>query len=500
MTAQDVLSRPQTGPASQVGQSPPLTPSQAKCLDDALTLLPASTILYIWGWRGRGKTRVLRELHAKVGGRLLTAADGLRAMNAGPPDHLEDALMGLLRDAFEDNDIVLFDDWNELGWFNGGEGDRPFLLGYAFISLLEELERQGKKFITTTPYGQTGWLPSGAPGAMIEAAPFDTLDKKAILEHYWGGEIDIGVIESLELAYNQLDGYQLEAAGRLLREQTDGPLTTPVLIGVFANLIANLSNTVLEDVENVSIRGLVGVEEQLETLERTVLLPMMQPDLAHSLGLKSARGVLLYGPPGTGKTTIGRLLAHRMKGKFFILDGTMLSDENMFYERVGALLDNAAASSPSVVFIDDADVIFRGGRSIGFARQLLSKLDGLANESQRDVCLVMTAMNIADMPPALIRSGRAEVWLEMKLPTREQRADILASYLKTVSNAPAFDALEAAALCEGYTPADLRGLIGDARALAAYDILTETPARPFNDYLAEAAAAITARKVVLAAL
>lgn len=479
------------------GVEPPLTPSQARAVEAAIGRLPICTMLYVWGWRGRGRSRVLRELHARLGGRLLQASDGLRAMNAGEPDHLEDSLIGLLRDAFRDEDLVFFDDWHELGSFAGHSGDRPYLLGSAFQALLGELEDQGKRLVATTYY--SGLLPAGVLGASVEVEPFVMEDKKAILEYHFGESVGQDVVESLDLAYKRLDGYQLEAAAKMLRERADGPLTAAALIAIF-DVIANRSNLVLEEVENVSTRGLYGVESQLETLERTVLLPMLQPDLALSLGLKPARGVLLHGPPGTGKTTIGRLLAHRMKGKFFVIDGTMLADDHMFHERVGALLDSAAASSPSVVFIDDADVIFRGGQSRGFARQLLSKLDGLANESQREVCLVMTAMSLADMPPALIRSGRAEVWLEMTLPTLEHRAEILASYLKEFPNAPTFDAREAAALCEGFTPADLRGLIGDARALAAYDILTKSPAKPFNAYLAQAAADVNARRAVLANL
>jgi len=89
-----------------------------------------------------------------------------------------------------------------------------------------------------------------------------------------------------------------------------------------------------------------------------------------------------------------------------------------------ALLAAAEASSPSVFFIDDADVIFKNGENSGFARKLPTKLDGLESESIGNVCIIMTAMDVADMPPAVVRSGRVEVWLHMALPDAQKRTGI----------------------------------------------------------------------------
>jgi len=69
---------------------------------------------------------------------------------------------------------------------------------------------------------------------------------------------------------------------------------------------------------------------------------------------------LPHGFPGAGKTSIGRALAHRMKGKFFMIDGTFITEPpGAFFNRVKAVFEAARANSPSVIFIDDADVLFK---------------------------------------------------------------------------------------------------------------------------------------------
>jgi len=114
-------------------------------------------------------------------------------------------------------------------------------------------------------------------------------------------------------------------------------------------------------------------------------------------------------------TTIGRALAHRLKGKFFLIDGTVNSDRGSFYDRMERVFEAAKRNAPSVIFIDDADVIFEA-RNHGLARYLLTMMDGLESASCERVCVMMTAMDTASLPPALLRSGRVELWLCTRLP------------------------------------------------------------------------------------
>jgi SpoVK/Ycf46/Vps4 family AAA+-type ATPase len=252
------------------------------------------------------------------------------------------------------------------------------------------------------------------------------------------------------------------------------------------------SNLDLAEVEAISFEHLKGAEALIEQLEILVLLPSRDPQLAKELGLKSKRGVLLYGAPGTGKTSIGRALAHQMKGKFFMIDGTFTTEPpGRFFQRINAVFAAAKANSPSVIFIDDADVLFKTDHVFGLNRYLLTQLDGLESESAGGVCVMMTAMNLKDLPPAILRSGRVEVWLETRLPDLTTRQEIIRHYASRLPPAHQdFDAARLAVLTEGFTPADLRRTVDDAKAFMAYDMFMKRPQKPFGAYVHAAGAAV----------
>src|SRR5206468_5062129 len=127
----------------------------------------------------------------------------------------------------------------------------------------------------------------------------------------------------------------------------------------------------------------------------------------------------------TGKTTVGRALAHRLKSKFFLIDGTYISGTAQFYGRVHEVFEEAKHNAPAIIFLDDSDAIFESGEELGLYRYLLTMLDGLESESAERICVMLTAMNVAHLPPALFRSGRIELWLDMRLPGNEARSSIL---------------------------------------------------------------------------
>ena len=106
----------------------------------------------------------------------------------------------------------------------------------------------------------------------------------------------------------------------------------------------------------------------ITALEDYIIMPMENLKLAAELGLAPKRGVMLAGPPGTGKTTIGRALARRLRGKFFLIDGTVISGTEYFYHHVNSIFHMAMANAPAIVFIDDSDVIFESAGA-GAARR-----------------------------------------------------------------------------------------------------------------------------------
>jgi transitional endoplasmic reticulum ATPase len=186
-------------------------------------------------------------------------------------------------------------------------------------------------------------------------------------------------------------------------------------------------------------------------------------------------------------------LAHRLKSKFFLIDGTVVAGSDSFYRRIFHVFEDAKRNAPSVVFIDDADVIFEEKDERGFYRYLLTMLDGLESASAERVCVVMTAMDVNSLPPAMVRSGRIELWLETKLPDETARATILREKLtKLPSPIRSADIATLANASRGMTGADLKAVVEDAKLLYAQDVVLNAPSRPPEEYYLEAIATVRA--------
>src|SRR5436309_10324996 len=140
------------------------------------------------------------------------------------------------------------------------------------------------------------------------------------------------------------------------------------------------SNVDLNEVQAVDLRSLKGLDDVIASLEANVVLPFENDKLATELRIKPKRGVLIIGPPGTGKTTVGRALAHRLKSKFFLIDGTFISGTRDFYDRIRNVVEAAKQNAPSIIFVDDSDVIFETGKEQGLYRYLLTLLDGIETD------------------------------------------------------------------------------------------------------------------------
>jgi SpoVK/Ycf46/Vps4 family AAA+-type ATPase len=246
------------------------------------------------------------------------------------------------------------------------------------------------------------------------------------------------------------------------------------------------SNVDLEEVAAVEWSDLKGVDDVIEQLEAKIALPFENDQLASELQLKPKRGVLLSGPPGTGKTTIGRALAHRLKGKFFLIDGTMNADSDNFQCRVERVFKAARQNAPSVIFIDDADVIFEAGNQ-GLYRYLLTMLDGLESASSERVCVMMTSMNPRALPPALLRSGRVELWLNTRLPDEPARAIILRD--KLCGLPPPMNLTDISRLAQetkGLSGADLKSIVEEGKLLYAQAIVQRQAIESPEEYFLRA--------------
>ena len=467
-----------------------LSPAQQQARDGILYALPLSHVFWLWGGRGMGKTTVLRDVHRTTGGAFLTMRDFMDAIRDHHPLAVEETLDQLLRGALEQHDCVILDDLDILQQLNYRDYPRHGFLDAPLTALLAYAAEAGKKLIVG---GEGVPEPVRVRSYPFGIPAFQSADYEALCAIFLGRararRLDFGKVH--RFAPN-LNAYQLKGSCSWLQREDE--LDTERFIAYLESQHLT-SNVDLEEVQAVDLHDLKGVDALVESLEASVILPLENDALAKELNLAPKRGVLLAGLPGTGKTTVGRALAHRLRSKFFLIDGTVISGGYDFYDKVQKIFEQAKRNAASIIFIDDSDVIFENGSDTGFYRYLLTMLDGLESESIGRICIMLTAMEVGTLPPALLRSGRIELWLETRLPDEPARAAILADHLAGAAAAIGeVDVAQLATASDGLTGADLKRVAEDGRLLFAYDKARDLPPRPPTDYFLDAVETVRRNK------
>ncbi|MCI0337304.1 MAG: AAA family ATPase, partial [Acidobacteria bacterium] len=445
-----------------------LCPAQLRAFDSLINTLAIGNVFVLYGGVGSGKSTVLREVHSKTGGVFLNMKDLIDAMRHQHPLALEENFERMIMKALVSHEIVILDDFhllNNVICCYGGYPRTGFLNAPLTTICLYASEAQ-KKLIFGSNSRIPGPLDQRAFNTSI--SEFSSADYEFLCRHYLSpegaGKLDY---EKVYRFAPKLNAHQLKGACLWIRQGQDTDTANFIEYLRTQHLVSNVD---LGEVQAVDLHDLKGVDDVIQSLEANIILPLENDELAAELNLKPKRGVLLAGPPGTGKTTIGRALAHRLKSKFFLIDGTFISGMGDFYIRVHQIFETAKQNAPSIIFIDDSDVIFESGEEMGLYRYLLTMLDGLESQSAGRVCVMMTAMDVGNLPPAMVRSGRIELWLEMQLPNEEARAAIVSEHVGQLPVALAhIDLPQIVSATEGFTGADLKRLIEDGKMLYAYD-------------------------------
>jgi transitional endoplasmic reticulum ATPase len=473
-----------------------LSPVQRLAFDRLLGGIAIGDVLVLQGPAGAGKSTILNLVHATMGGALLGMRQFIDQLAAREPMAIEEAFLGMLDDALAKHSLVIVDDLHLItNIVDSFDYPRTLLLDAGLTAVLGDAIGQRKKLVFTTS-GELPWSVRRR-AFTCEIGSFSERDYEAIcrphLESETAGGLDYAAIHRFAPALN---AHQLKNACVWLRGQP-ATSTAPVIEYLKAHHLAG--NVNLEEVPPVDWSDLKGVDDVIRALEAKIALPFENGELSTQLKLKPKRGVLLSGPPGTGKTTIGRALAHRLKGKFFLIDGTMISGQCDFYGRVEEIFKAAKQSAPSVIFIDDTDVILEDNGDRGFYRYLLTMLDGLESASAERVCVMMTAMNVTNLPQAVLRSGRVELWLETKLPDAPARAAILREKLAGLPAPLAAADLESlSASSRGLTGADLKAVVEDGKLLYAHDVAEKKAPRRVEEYFLEAIAEVRSNQACYA--
>lgn len=472
-----------------------LCPVQQQAFDTLIRQRSLNRIFELYSPSGNGCSTVLQQLHLTMGGTLLQMRDFVNQLQQKHPLALEETFEQMVMAALTQHSVVLIDD---LHLFNqivlcSHAYPRSGLLNLALLRCSNYAEEAKKTMVLgyCSDYGLCSPLSQRAYQVKIE--PFEVADYAFFCHHYLHSTIaaTLNYDRIFRFASN-LNGYQLKNSCLQLRQAST--LDTDQFIEYLRSRYL-ISNVNLGEVQAVDLNDLKGVDEILQSLEANMILPLEDDELVRELNLKPKRGVLLAGPPGTGKTTIGRALAHRLKSKFFLIDGTFISGTGSFYSSIQQVFEAAKQNAPAIVFIDDTDVIFENGDETGLYRYLLTILDGLESESAGQVCVMMTAMNVANLPPALVRSGRIELWLETRLPDSQARAAILTDLLDQLPLDLASVDLEPLVMAtEGLTGADLKRLVADGKTLYAYDKAYNRTLRSPTDYFLSAIEGVLASK------
>ncbi|MFB6156510.1 MAG: AAA family ATPase, partial [Haloferacaceae archaeon] len=223
---------------------------------------------------------------------------------------------------------------------------------------------------------------------------------------------------------------------------------------------------------DVTYEDIGGLEDELEQVREMIELPMRHPELFKRLGIEPPKGVLLHGPPGTGKTLIAKAVANEIDAHFETISGPEIMSK--YYgeseEQLRDIFDEATENAPAIVFIDELDSIAPKREEAGgdverrVVAQLLSLMDGL---DERGEVVVIGATNRVDaIDPALRRGGRFDREIEIGVPDRDGRKEILQVHTRTMPLAEGIDLDEFADNTHGFVGADLESLAKEAAMTA----------------------------------
>ena len=224
----------------------------------------------------------------------------------------------------------------------------------------------------------------------------------------------------------------------------------------------------LRGVPQVTYEDIGGIHNEIKKVREMIELPLRHPEIFEKLGIEAPKGVLLYGPPGTGKTLLAKAVANESQAHFISISGPEIMSK--FYgeseARLREIFKEAREKAPSIIFVDEIDSIapkreeVTGEVERRVVSQMLSLMDGL--EARGKVIVIAATNRPNAIDPALRRPGRFDREIEIKVPDKKGRSDILAIHSRNMPLADDVDMSKMAAVSHGYVGADLEYLCKEA--------------------------------------
>jgi transitional endoplasmic reticulum ATPase len=235
----------------------------------------------------------------------------------------------------------------------------------------------------------------------------------------------------------------------------------------------------LRGVPQVTYEDIGGLKEEIQKVREMIELPLRHPEIFEKLGIEAPKGVLLYGPPGTGKTLLAKAVANESNAHFISISGPEIMSK--FYgeseARLREIFKEAKEKAPSIIFIDEIDSIapkreeVTGEVERRVVSQLLSVMDGL--EARGKVIVIAATNRPNAIDPALRRPGRFDREIEIKVPDKRGRLEILQIHTRNMPLDTEVDQDRVAAVTHGFVGADLEYLCKEAAMKCLRRLLPE---------------------------
>src|ERR687886_2802555 len=209
-------------------------------------------------------------------------------------------------------------------------------------------------------------------------------------------------------------------------------------------------------VPQVAYEDIGGLKEEMQKVREMIELPLRHPEIFEKLGIEAPKGVLLHGPPGTGKTLLAKAVANETNAHFISISGPEIMSK--FYgeseARLREIFKEAKEKAPSIIFIDEIDSIapkreeVTGEVERRVVSQLLSLMDGL--EARGKVIVIAATNRPNAIDPALRRPGRFDREIEIKVPDKRGRLEILQIHTRNMPLDTDVDQDRVAAVTHGF--------------------------------------------------
>jgi transitional endoplasmic reticulum ATPase len=258
------------------------------------------------------------------------------------------------------------------------------------------------------------------------------------------------------------------------------PVTDSVIITSGTTIeISDKPAKAMPSIPRVSYEDIGGLGDEVRKVREMIELPLRHPEIFERLGVEAPKGVLLHGTPGTGKTLLAKALASETNANFLTLSGPEIMSK--FYgeseERLREIFQQAEDNAPSIILIDEIDSIapkredVTGEVERRVVAQLLAVMDGLKARGKVVVIGATNRPNAID--PALRRPGRFDREIEIGVPDRKARLEILQIHTRGMPIAEDVKLEKFADLTHGFVGADLAALAREAAMNSIRRVLPE---------------------------